>query len=148
MIENGTRCVQRGNVGSDQTAGRFPWPTTYIIQDPSLRLFPFPSHHLCPRVRPLPLPVMSHTPRTPMGPPQDVVMGPPPLPPQAGQPATQKPPKEPDITAKYSRLKRKYFELEEVSRRVPSCSRAAYSTHSSHRRDLQHGHSNVLQTCV
>ncbi|KAI0700375.1 hypothetical protein C8T65DRAFT_657892 [Cerioporus squamosus] len=56
---------------------------------------------------------MSHTPRTPMGPPQDVVMGPPPLPPQAGQPATQKPPKEPDITAKYSRLKRKYFELEE-----------------------------------
>ena len=49
-----------------------------------------------------------------MGPPQDVVMGPPPLPPQAGQPASQKPPKEPDISAKYSRLKRKYFELEEV----------------------------------
>ncbi|KAI0755106.1 hypothetical protein C8Q80DRAFT_1299820 [Daedaleopsis nitida] len=55
---------------------------------------------------------MSHTPRPPMGPPQDVVMGPPPLPPITGQPPSHKG-KEPDVATKYSRLKRKFFELEE-----------------------------------
>lgn len=56
-----------------------------------------------------------------MAPPQDVVMGPPPLPPQGGPPQKHK---EPDLAAKYSRLKRKYFDLEEVSNRVrfSSCS--------------------------
>ena len=54
-----------------------------------------------------------------MGPPQDVVMGPPPVPAQGAPPqAAQKPPKDADVTAKYSRLKRKYFELEEVSDRT------------------------------
>ncbi|TBU44286.1 hypothetical protein BD309DRAFT_958810 [Dichomitus squalens] len=58
---------------------------------------------------------MSHTPRAQMAPPQDIVMGPPPLPPQAGQPGAGKQ-KEPDVAAKYSRLKRKYFELEEKTK--------------------------------
>jgi hypothetical protein len=52
-----------------------------------------------------------------MGPPADVVMGPPPLP----LPATQQSPPAPskdnqEIVDKYRRLKRKYFELEDVSR--------------------------------
>ena len=55
-----------------------------------------------------------------MAPPQDIVMGPPPLPLQAGQPGIVKQ-KDPDIAAKYSRLKRKYFELEEVRIIQPSC---------------------------
>jgi hypothetical protein len=54
-----------------------------------------------------------------MGPPADVVMGPPPLP----LPATQQSPPAPskdnqEIVDKYRRLKRKYFELEDVSRIV------------------------------
>ncbi|KAH9931652.1 uncharacterized protein BXZ73DRAFT_77677 [Epithele typhae] len=58
---------------------------------------------------------MSLPPRTPMGPPQDVVMGPPPVPGQAPVPLAGKFSKEKDsdVTTKYSRLKRKYFELEE-----------------------------------
>ena len=45
-------------------------------------------------------------------------MGPPPVPGQGTpQPAAQKS-KDSDVGAKYSRLKRKYFELEEVSNRT------------------------------
>ena len=48
-------------------------------------------------------------------------MGPPPVPNQGPpQPPAQKG-KEPDVAGKYSRLKRKYFELEEVSDRTCSC---------------------------
>ncbi|KAI0670909.1 hypothetical protein C8Q78DRAFT_1069633 [Trametes maxima] len=46
-------------------------------------------------------------------PPPDIVMGPPPVPGQAPQPAPQLKSKEPDFAEKYRRLKRKYFELEE-----------------------------------
>lgn len=53
-----------------------------------------------------------------MAPPQDVVMGPPPLPPQAGQSTSNKSRESQDVNEKYSRLKRKYFELEEVRRSV------------------------------
>ncbi|CDO71663.1 hypothetical protein BN946_scf184915.g7 [Trametes cinnabarina] len=50
-----------------------------------------------------------------MGPPQqDVVMGPPPVPPQASQSASQQKSKEPDFADKYRKLKRKFFELEEL----------------------------------
>jgi len=50
-----------------------------------------------------------------MGPPpdRDVVMGPPPVPPQ--QIAQQKPKDPQEIAEKYKKLKRRYFELEEVS---------------------------------
>ena len=47
---------------------------------------------------------------------QDIVMGPPPVPPQVAQSASQQKAKEPDYAEKYRKLKRKYFELEEVSR--------------------------------
>lgn len=54
-----------------------------------------------------------------MGPPadRDVVMGPPPLPPPVSQQAAeqQKPKDTQEITEKYRKLKRRYFELEEVS---------------------------------
>ncbi|KAI0631970.1 hypothetical protein C8Q77DRAFT_1218536 [Trametes polyzona] len=46
-------------------------------------------------------------------PPQDIVMGPPPVPAQVAQSTSQQKPKEPDFAEKYRRLKRKYFELEE-----------------------------------
>ncbi|KAI0369383.1 hypothetical protein BV20DRAFT_1036495 [Pilatotrama ljubarskyi] len=46
-------------------------------------------------------------------PPQDIVMGPPPVPSQIAQSASQQKAKEPDYAEKYRRLKRKYFELEE-----------------------------------
>ncbi|GBE85118.1 predicted protein [Sparassis crispa] len=52
-------------------------------------------------------------PSAPMGPPQDMVMGPPPLPVQVAQPDPQKPKESQDVAEKYRRLKRKYFELEE-----------------------------------
>ncbi|OBZ71282.1 hypothetical protein A0H81_08683 [Grifola frondosa] len=48
-----------------------------------------------------------------MGPPQDIVMGPPPLPPQLAQSASQKSRESHDVAEKYRRLKRKYFDLEE-----------------------------------
>jgi len=59
---------------------------------------------------------------TTMGPPVDVVMGPPPPPPL---PVPQQPPPAPpkdnlEIVDKYRRLKRKYFELEDVSSYPPS----------------------------
>lgn len=60
----------------------------------------------------------SHT-STTMGPPQDrdVAMGPPP----PRLPSTQPPPKDnPDVLEKYRKLKRRYFELEEVGR-APTC---------------------------
>ncbi|KAH9889789.1 hypothetical protein C8Q73DRAFT_747570 [Cubamyces lactineus] len=44
---------------------------------------------------------------------QDIVMGPPPVPPQVAQSASQQKAKEPDYAEKYRKLKRKYFELEE-----------------------------------
>lgn len=62
-----------------------------------------------------------------MGPPpaKDVVMGPPPVPapvsPQPSMPATS-PPKikdSQDISEKYKKLKRRFFELEEVSAYLP-----------------------------
>jgi hypothetical protein len=52
-----------------------------------------------------------------MGPPpdRDVVMGPPPVPsPLPQQNAQQKPKDTQEITEKYKKLKRRYFELEEV----------------------------------
>lgn len=68
---------------------------------------------------------MSHSARTPMGPPQhDTVMGPPPVPAQVAQSGSQQKAKDADFAEKYRRLKRKYFELEEVSNR-PSFSRFA-----------------------
>lgn len=66
---------------------------------------------------------MSRTPRSHqpnMGPPTDIVMGPPPLPPQVGVfhagPATSSKPNKDtqDVSDKYRRLKKRYFELEEV----------------------------------
>ena len=53
---------------------------------------------------------------------QDIVMGPPPLPPQltntASQASTQKSAKDSlDVSEKYSRLKRRFFEIEDVSLR-------------------------------
>ncbi|KAH9947436.1 hypothetical protein B0H21DRAFT_333507 [Amylocystis lapponica] len=56
---------------------------------------------------------MSRANRQSMGPPHDIVMGPPPLPPQVSQATTPKPRDSQDIAEKYRRLKRKYFELEE-----------------------------------
>ncbi|KAI0917401.1 hypothetical protein AcW1_007402 [Taiwanofungus camphoratus] len=58
---------------------------------------------------------MSRPSRSAMGPPpaQDIVMGPPPLPPQVAQTTSQRPRDTQDVVEKYSRLKRKYFELEE-----------------------------------
>lgn len=54
-----------------------------------------------------------------MGPPpdRDVVMGPPPVPtPQPQQGTQYQKPKDPqEVTEKYRKLKRRYFELEEVS---------------------------------
>lgn len=53
-----------------------------------------------------------------MGPPpdRDVVMGPPPVPaPSSQQGAQQKPKDNQEIVEKYKKLKRRYFELEEVS---------------------------------
>lgn len=60
-----------------------------------------------------------------MGPPADVVMGPPPPPPL---PVTQQPPPTPlketqeSALDKYRKLKRKFFELEDVSSYLPSWS--------------------------
>lgn len=92
--------------------------------------FPPPPPRGCPS-RPLPPPIQeshhamsiraSSSGNTPMGPPvdRDVVMAPPQFnsqqfPPPLNQPANipQKPPQ--DCVEKYKRLKRKYFELEEV----------------------------------
>lgn len=57
-----------------------------------------------------------------MGPPQppdrDVVMGPPPIPMQQHG-ALQNPKDVQEVTEKYKKLKRRYFELEEVSIRLP-----------------------------
>lgn len=55
-----------------------------------------------------------------MAPHQDIVMGPPPVPPQASQPRDNnlKRAVEPDLGEKYARLARKYKELEEVSMHV------------------------------
>jgi hypothetical protein len=53
-----------------------------------------------------------------MGPPpdRDVVMGPPPIPaPVPQQGSLQKPKESQEIAEKYKKLKRRYFELEEVS---------------------------------
>ena len=49
---------------------------------------------------------------------REVVMGPPPLPNQVSVSASNesRPRDNPDITEKYRRLKRKYFELDEVCR--------------------------------
>ncbi|TFY65507.1 hypothetical protein EVJ58_g1930 [Rhodofomes roseus] len=60
-----------------------------------------------------------------MPPPQDIVMGPPPLPPQASQPRDNIPKNssESDVVEKYSKLVRKYKELEE-SLTVISCATA------------------------
>ena len=66
---------------------------------------------------------MSLPPRSQMGPPQDVVMGPPPVPsqiaPSSSTGARLKEPESQDVSEKYRRLKRKFFELEEV-RHCPS----------------------------
>lgn len=49
---------------------------------------------------------------------RDILMGPPPLPNQVSVSASNdsRPRDNPDITEKYRRLKRKYFELDEVRR--------------------------------
>ncbi len=63
-----------------------------------------------------------------MGPPQhDSVMGPPPVPAQVAQSGSQQKAKDVDFAEKYRRLKRKYFELEEVSNR---CSFSRFGTSS------------------
>lgn len=51
-----------------------------------------------------------------MGPPpdRDILMGPPPVPAPPQQSSQQKPKDTQEITEKYKKLKRRYFELEEV----------------------------------
>lgn len=73
----------------------------------------FPPHHL---------PLMSRSSRNStinLAPPHDIVMGPPPLPSQLtltpSQSSTLKLKDSPEVGEKYKRLKRKYFELEQVS---------------------------------
>jgi hypothetical protein len=95
-------------------------------------------------------PATSHT-STTMGPPQDrdVAMGPPP----PRLPSTQPPPPQatkdtPDVLEKYRKLKRRYFELEEV-RRAPTCrsadaQRTRYQKHQETQAELRHsGERNV-----
>lgn len=83
------------------------------------------------------LTTMSRPSRSSMGPPQnlgphqDIVMGPPPLPPQASQPRDNnlKRAAEPDLAEKYARLVRKYKELEEVSIHFCKCEKDLLGIH-------------------
>ncbi|OSD07349.1 hypothetical protein PYCCODRAFT_1430603 [Trametes coccinea BRFM310] len=101
-----------------------PYPQSHPSPSPAI-VVPVPHHQHLTQLPPSSFPLdylpisdhtsfMSHSGRTPMGPPQqDVVMGPPPVPPQVSQSASQQKSKEPDFADKYKKLKRKYFELEE-----------------------------------
>lgn len=109
----------------------FGWLTIYIPSPqnwPRLSFSPSPPNSSPPFLSsPLPspphhLPLMSRSSRNStinLAPPHDIVMGPPPLPSQLtltpSQSSTLKLKDSPEVGEKYKRLKRKYFELEQVS---------------------------------
>ena len=109
----------------------------FLLVSFSLSLSLSPSHPILPLSLPfLPSSSMSRSSRSHqpnMGPPPDVVMGPPPLPPQVGvfHAAPQNPSKPvkdaQDVAEKYRKLKRRYFDLEEVRISSPRSSVIAQS---------------------
>lgn len=94
-----------------------PWRGMPLDPSRPYPLFSLNPHHSRPRVAMSRAHKSNMAPPQNMGPPQDVVMGPPPLPPQVAQSTSQKS-NSTDVVEKYRRLKRKYFDLEEVSDRV------------------------------
>ncbi|EED78631.1 predicted protein [Postia placenta Mad-698-R] len=89
-----------------------PWRGMPLDPSRPYPLFSLNPHHSRPRVAMSRAHKSNMAPPQNMGPPQDVVMGPPPLPPQVAQSTSQKS-NSTDVVEKYRRLKRKYFDLEE-----------------------------------